>query len=149
MNFYKDYRLIEDTQGITLEVYLNHYNEEFSLAFLSGKNEKTIQLDEQIKRLMKEKFSDVKINTVKILIGSVVLGTLSFYPETGLFASNPVQAAAGQVNLNTTARVTAYQLNMRKGPSTGNSIMHVLWKGNVVKIIGEIMDTGRRKGLKF
>ncbi len=138
MSLYKSYRLVEDAQGFTLEIYLNPDSEEFSSEFLTSIKENALQLDEQITKLIQEKFSDVKINSVKLLIGTLVVGSLSFLPNAETFAAtNTKSAYSSQVPAVKTATVTATKLNMRSGPSTANPIMHVLWQGNVVKIIGE------------
>lgn len=138
MNFYKNYRLVEDSRGFTLEIYLNPDSEEFSSEFLESIKENALRVDEQIQKLIQEKFSDVKINSVKLLIGTMVVGTLSFLPGVNTFAATTTPTAySDMVTLDTTATVTASKLNMRSGPSTANSIIHVLWQGNTVKIIGE------------
>ncbi len=138
MSFYKSYRLVEDVKGYTLEIYLDPDSEEFSSELLAGDKENTLRLDEQIKKLIQEKFSDVKINSVKLMIGTIVVGTLSFLPGINTFAATTAATTySDAVSLDTTATVTASSLNMRSGPSTAYSIMHVLWKGNIVKIIGE------------
>lgn len=138
MSFYKDYKLVENAQGYTLEIYLDPALEEFASEFLEAVKENANQIDAQITRLIQEKFSDVKINSVKFMVGTLVVGTLSILP--GVYASAATTAPttySDTVALNTTATVTASKLNMRSGPSTTYSIMHVLWKGNVVKVIGE------------
>ncbi|WP_024832577.1 C40 family peptidase [Ruminiclostridium josui] len=138
MDFYKNYRLVEDGDGFTLELYLNPGTEEFASEFLAGAKETTIKVEEQIKKLIREKFSDVKINSVKLMLGTMVVGTLSLFPVAATNAAAATPAKTSSVaSLNTTATVTATSLNMRTGASTAYPIMHVLWKGNVVKIIGE------------
>ena len=136
MSFYKNYRLVEDDQGFTLEIYLDPALEEFSSEFLEAVKENALRIDEQIKKLIQEKFSDVKINSVKLMAGALVVGTLSILPSVNTFAATPT-AASDTITLNRTATVTASKLNMRTGPSTTNSVMHVLWQGNIVKVIGE------------
>lgn len=138
MSFYKSYKLVEDAEGFSLEIYLDPNSVEFSSEFLNGDREKPLRLDEQIKKLIQEKFSDVKINSVKLMVGTLVVGTLSILPAVGASASATTPAAySDTVTLNRTATVTASKLNMRTGPSTAYSIMHVLWQGNIVKVIGE------------
>ncbi len=144
MSFYSNYRLVEDAQGLTLEIYLDPNSDEFSTELLSGNKENEYQLNEKIKKLINEKFSDVKVNSVKLILGTMIVGTLSFLPGADAFASTTdtpvttaVAASSSTVTLNTTATVTASRLNMRSGPSTDYSIMHTLWQGNSVKIIGQ------------
>ncbi len=138
MDFYKNYRLVEDGEGFTLELYLNPGSEEFASEFLEGAKETTLRVEEQIKKLIQEKFADVRINSVKLMLGTMVVGTLSFFPgiATNAAAVAPTTTST-VVSLNTTATVTATSLNMRSGTSTAYPIIHVLWQGNTVKIIGE------------
>lgn len=138
MGFYTNYRLVEDAQGFTLEIYLDQYSEEFASEFLSGDKENTDRLYDQIKKLIQEKFSDVKISSVKLLLGTLVVGTLTFLPVVDTFAATTTNSAYSDiVALDTTATVTASRLNMRSGPSTAYSIIHALWRGNNVKVIGK------------
>lgn len=138
MSFYKNYRLVEGDQDFTLEIYLDPDSEEFSSELLVGDKESTLKLDEQIKKLIQEKFSDVKINSVKLIIGTIVVATLSFLPGANTFAATTTTPVYSDVvSLDRRATVTASKLNMRSGPSTSYSIIHVLWQGNSVKIIGE------------
>lgn len=137
MNIFKNYLLIEETDGFILEIYLDSQYEEFSSELFKNDEEYKTRLDEQIKQLIFEKFSNLKINTVRLIVGTIVVGTLT------LTAANEVFAATTSTNfstvpINETATVTATSLNMRNGPSTDYSIMHVLWQGDVVKIIGEV-----------
>lgn len=139
MSFYKSYRLVEDAQGYTLEIFLNSESEEFSSEFLENVKEHAVQLDEQINKLIHDKFSNVKLNSVKLIIGSMVVGTLTLLPGANTLAATTSTTApfTTTISIDTTATVTASSLNMRSGPSTTYSIVHVLWQGNVVKIIAE------------
>ncbi len=137
MDFYKNYRLVEDGEGFTLELYLNPGSEEFASEFLEGAKETTLRVEEQIKKLIREKFSDVRINSVKLMLGTMVVGTLSFFPGVATNTAAAATTTSAVVSLNTTATVTATSLNMRSGTSTASPIIHVLWQGNTVKIIGE------------
>ncbi len=137
MDFYKNYKLVEDGEGFTLELYLNPGSEEFASEFLEGAKETTLRVEEQIKKLISEKFSDVRINSVKLMLGTMVVGTLSFFPGVATNTAAAATTTSAVVSLNTTATVTATSLNMRSGTSTAYPIIHVLWQGNTVKIIGE------------
>ena len=134
MDFYKSYKLVEVDDGFTLEIYLDPNSEEFSLEFLKANKDSTLKLDEQIKKFVQEKYSNIKINSVKLIVGSIVVGTISLLPGTAAFAATTNTAI---VAIDSTATVKASSLNMRSGPSTSYSIMHVLWQGNTVKVIGE------------
>jgi cell wall-associated NlpC family hydrolase len=134
MSFYKNYRLVEDAQGFTLEIYLDPDSEEFSSELFAGDKENALRFDEQIKKLIQEKFSDVKINSVKLILGSILVATLSVLPSVNTFAATTTASA---LSFNRTAAVTASSLNLRSRPSTTSSVIHMLWRGNIVKIIGE------------
>ncbi len=135
MAWYTDYRLTPDGDGYVLEIYLDMHSTEFSGEYMGSPEENPVTLDKLIKKLAGEKFKDVKINTVKLMVGAVLVASVPFVAN---FAATPVEAAASSVTaLNTTGIVTASKLNVRTGPSTGYSVMHVLWKGNQIKVIGE------------
>jgi len=141
MELFRNYRLVEDSQGFVLEIYLNHDDEEFSAEFLAKIKENALSLEESVKKLIAEKFPNIKINAVKFLIGSMVVGSLalgglSAHPNMTASAAAP-QASAVQMANQKTATVTASQLNVRSGPSTAYSIVHVLRQGDTVEVIGE------------
>lgn len=137
MSFYKSYRLVKDSCGYCLEIYLDPNSEEFSSEISTVGKENTFSLDAQVKNLVQNKFSKFAINTVKLIIGSIVVGTLHLLPCVKAHAATTAPAtSASYIKLNTTAKVTALRLNMRRGPSRNYSVMHVLWRGNTVRIIG-------------
>ena len=141
MELFRNYRLVEDSQGFVLEIYLNKDDEEFSAEFLAKIKENALGLEESVKKLIAEKFPNIKINAVKFLIGSMVVGSLalgglSAHQNMTASAAAP-QASAVQMANQRTATVTASQLNVRSGPSTAYSIVHVLRQGETVEVIGE------------
>lgn len=142
MNIDENYRLVENSQGYTLEIYLVRDDGEFSAEFLAKIKENALSLEESIKKFISEKFPDIKITAVKFLVGSMVVGSLvlagpSLLPGMTAYAAAPQASQYTQAAVDGTATVTASKLNMRIGPSTAYPIMHALWQGNVVKIIGE------------
>jgi cell wall-associated NlpC family hydrolase len=143
MVWYRDYKLIKVDNEYILEVYLNPNTPEFSDELLSNIKENVLAFDKQIEKLVQEKFPDIKINSVRLVLGALVVGSIPFMPHTQTKAAEitpSVQQTATTTavsSLNTTGVVTASRLNMRSGPSTDYSIMHVLWQGNRVKVIGE------------
>ena len=143
MNWYRDFKLVKDNDGYIVEIYLNPSTQEFSEEFLSNVKENILAFDKEIEKLVQEKFPDVKVNTVKLILGALVVGSIPFMPHSKVQAAEVtpgiVQTSTASTNaiLNTTGTVTASKLNMRTGPSTNYSIMHVLWQGNRVKVIGQ------------
>jgi cell wall-associated NlpC family hydrolase len=142
MNWYNDYKLHEDNDGYILEIYLNEDSEEFSQEFTERFKENLLKLDDKIKKLIEEKCSDIKINSIKLIIGTMVVASIPSVaiPNIQAEAATTVSATTQVTVLNTTGIVTASKLNVRAGASTSYSIIHVLWNGNKVKVIGQSGD---------
>jgi cell wall-associated NlpC family hydrolase len=140
MDWYNDFKLVEDSEGYTLVISLNPNSTEFSSELGSSFKESLLNLDDQIRKIVKEKFSDVKVKTVKLVLGSMIVASIPFAASTNVQAAELTPTSTEQngiTTLNTQGTVTASRLNMRTGPGTWYSIMHVLWQGNTVKVIGE------------
>jgi len=143
MDWYLEHKLIKDGDGYTIEIYLNKDSPEFASEFMSNKKENVLQLNDKINKLVEEKYAKFKINSVKLIIGTLIVATIPFASSLTVAAAavEPTPTSSGQsvaqTALNTTGIVTVSKLNMRTGPSTTYSIIHVLWQGNQVKVIGE------------
>jgi cell wall-associated NlpC family hydrolase len=137
MDWYKSYRLIETEQGYTVVIELNPDSTEFSRELITNFKENILELDDQIRKLVEEKFSDIKVNSVKLMIGSLIVASIPFIAHTKVLAATTAEQTAA---VSGTGVVTASRLNMRTGPSTTYSIMHVLWQGNRVKVVGQSGD---------
>jgi cell wall-associated NlpC family hydrolase len=154
MSWYTDYKLVKDGDAYILEIYLNPDDTEFSREFFLDTRENILELDGQIRDFVKGKFSDIKINTVKLLLGAVVVGTIPFLSITNAAAAeaNTTQSAIiptatttqAQIQtnnislLNTTGTVQASILNIRSGPSTTYSILAKLPLGGQLLVTGGI-----------
>lgn len=142
MDWYKSYRLIKKDDGYTVVIYLNPHATEFSGELGTSLKENILELDNQISEFIKETFSGIKVNTVKLMLGALVVASIPF---GGLMKVTKARAAtttqtstqSGTTVLNTTGVVLASSLNVRSGPSTSYSRIHRLWLGNRVKVIGE------------
>lgn len=136
MDWYKDFRLVEDQGEYTVVINLNPEFTEFSGEFGSDFKEKILNLDEQIRKFVKDKFSDIKVNTVKLLIGSMVVASIPFASKAVTTKAATVSSSSQQ-SATTKATVTASKLNVRSGPGTNYESFHTLWQGNVITVIGE------------
>jgi cell wall-associated NlpC family hydrolase len=87
MNWYKDYKLVHDGEAYILEIYLNPEDAEFSGEFFANTRENILELDDQIRKFVKDNFTDIKINTVKLLLGTIVVGTIPFLSFTNAAAA--------------------------------------------------------------
>lgn len=83
MGFIKDYRLEENNQGYILVLYLDLGLTEFADEFGSKKEDQNHSLDKFIKDFITNNFSDIKINSIKLIIGTVVIATISMQEITG------------------------------------------------------------------
>lgn len=143
MDWYKCYKLVKDGDGYVLEICLNPHSSELSKELDASFKEKILELDDHIRYLVKERFSDIKIHTVKLLIGTITIASIPFtLPLKAKAAITPgaqyTAAASTMIQLNTTGIVIAGKLNVRHGPSTSYSIIHRLWLGNKVKVTGKL-----------
>jgi|LSQX01.1.fsa_nt_gb cell wall-associated NlpC family hydrolase len=138
MDWYTSYKLTKDDDGYVLEVYLNKDMPEFAEEFLSNARVNALKLEDKVKRLIQDKFSDIKINAVKFMVGTVAVATIPLYAGSiTASAAGTAPTSASQSISQSSYSVTASSLNVRTGPSTANSIMHVLWHDNPVNVIGE------------
>lgn len=142
MDWYKSYRLIKNDDGCTVVIYLNPHSTEFSKELGVSLKENILELDEQIREFVKETFSGVKVNTVKLVLGTLVVASIPFgglakVKAATTSAGTTSTSTAGSTALNTTGVVLATRLNVRSGPSTSYSVIHRLWMGNRVKVIGQ------------
>lgn len=128
MDWYKGYRLVKDGDGYIIEIYLNKDSNEFSREFTSNFKNNLLKLDDKIKNFVDEKFSNIKINSVKLIMGSLIVASIPFASIASAHAADAAPVSTGTV--------TASKLNVRSGPSTGYSVIHALWNGNQVKVIG-------------
>lgn len=139
MDWYTDYKLVKDNNEYTLIINLNPESTEFSRELTSNFKENILELDEQIRKVVKEKFPDIKVSCVKLMLGSLIVASIPFVNPPEVKAAT-APASTQTITLNTTGTVLATKLNVRKGPSTNYSVIHLLWKENVVKVIGKSGD---------
>lgn len=135
MSWYNECKLENDC----LVIYLNPNATEFSSEFFSDIKKNVLGLDEQIKNLISEKYPNIKISCAKIIISSVLIASIPFVSFDNVDASDAstITQTYYITKLSTTGIVTASKLNVRQGPSTNYNIIHTLWYGNKIKVIGK------------
>ena len=139
MEWYKDCKLVEDEQGYSVVVNIKMEDAEFSEEIMEEIRENLLSFDEQIRDFVSEKFSGIKVNSVKFMVGSLIVATMPLISSTKAHAAELGTSIAQSntiSNTNTIGTVTASRLNLRSGPGTNYSIIHVLYQGNQVKVIG-------------
>ncbi len=148
MDWYRDCRLVKDDDGYTILISLNSNSTEFSNELVTNFKENILELDGQIRKLVEEKFADVKINSVKFMIGTAMVASIPFMMHTKVQAEDSTPGSIEQTttqpdssnSLDSTGVVTASKLNVRSGPASTYSIILALWQGNKVNIIGKSGD---------
>lgn len=83
MEFIKNYRLEENNQGYTLILYLDLGLTEFADEFGSKEGDQIHNLDKLIKDFIKDNFPNIKINSVKMMVGTIVIATINLQGFTG------------------------------------------------------------------
>lgn len=147
MSWVREYKLVEENEEFVALLYLNIEQEEFSSELLENIKESFDDVQGEIKKFVEEKFPDIKVSGAKLLVGTLVVGTMAFVPHgeakaeinTSGGTATTQQAATlslATINVNTTGTVKATKLNVRSGPSTSYPIVHKLYQGNRVKVIG-------------
>jgi hypothetical protein len=131
MNWYNNYKLVKDGDGYTLEIYLNKDLPEFADEYMSENGESPEKLEDKAKKLIKDKFSNVKINAVKFMLGAIVVATVPLYAGTSTAAAAAPTSVSQSASKTVT--VTATRLNVRTGPSTSYSIR--CGKGTVFRLL--------------
>lgn len=141
MNWYTYFKLVNDGDGYTVVIYLNPEAPEFSQELATSVKESVLGLDDQIRKTIKEKFSDIKVNTVKLMLGTLVIASMPFMTHTKAHAEEATPSAAAQSygasKSHTTGVVSATRLNVRKGPSINYLSFYKLPKGSRVNVIEE------------
>lgn len=139
MDIFKNFRLVPDGDGYILEIVLDKNAPEFADNFLSEKDEKPLDLESKALKLIKDKFSDIKINAIRFMIGAAVIAIVPLYAGTAEThaASATTATSVSQSQRSTSFYVTASKLNVRNGPSTSNPVIHSLYRGIRITVISE------------
>ncbi|NMM61821.1 SH3 domain-containing protein [Clostridium sp. P21] len=145
MDWYNNYRLVKNDGGYTVVINLNPNSTEFSKELVTNFKENILELDDQIRKLVEEKFSDVKVNSIKLMIGTVMIASVPFMMHTKVQAADgtstiPTSQSGSITTLNGIGIVTASKLNVRSGSASTYSIIFTLWQGNKVTVIGKSGD---------
>ena len=83
MEFIENYILEQNNQGYTLILYLDLGLTEFADEFGNEKEDQIHKLDKFINDFIKNNFPDIKINTVKLMVGVIVVATINLQGSIG------------------------------------------------------------------
>ncbi|MBF8982761.1 D-alanyl-D-alanine carboxypeptidase family protein [Lutibacter sp. B2] len=95
MKWFINHKIIEDQDGYIVELYLDQQLSEFAKEFLETHKKDTGSFEKYVSDYIKEKIPNVKVKTVKIMLGSLLLTSIPFssiHAETSSIANtNQVQ----------------------------------------------------------
>ncbi len=77
MDYIRSYKLEKNNDGYTLILYLDIGLTEFANEFGRNEEERNKNLNKFINAFIKNNFTDIKINSVRLMVGSMVVGTLT------------------------------------------------------------------------
>lgn len=81
---FRSYKLEKDDNGYTLILYLDIGLTEFANEFGNDNEEQIGRFDKLINNLIKNKFPDIKINSIKLMAGSMVIANIVLQTTSGL-----------------------------------------------------------------
>ena len=131
MDLFRNYELIDTGDGYDLILYFDtEMNDvEFAEEFRKIDKENKKRLNKNIKDFIKEKFPNIKVNTVKIMAGSILISTLMM--ATPVMASAAEAPASGiaytqsAYNYNVKISVNGSLQNFRTRPFIYNNTTYV------------------------
>lgn len=83
MEFIKSFKLEENNGGYILVLYLDLGLTEFADEFGNNKEDQIKSLDKFIEDFIKNNFPDIKINSVKLMVGTMVVATITLQSSMG------------------------------------------------------------------
>ena len=106
MDFIKSYSLVDSQEGCHLILYFEAGDMDVEFASEFGGLEKDSNLKENVLKQIAEKFPNIKINSVKIMVGAVLLSSFAV-------ASTPsVKASTTPEQLAQTQSAYSYDVNV-------------------------------------
>jgi len=143
MSWCREYKLIQENGEFVALLYLNIGQNEFSDELFESIQENIIDAEAGVKKFIKEKLPNIKISNVKLIVGALIVGTMSFMPHCEVKAVNSSSATHQSATTNkaiikvdSMGTVKATRLNVRAGASMSNAVIHKLPKGSRVKVKG-------------
>ena len=79
MGYFNNYRLVEEDGEYILEIMLGRDMEEFAKEFLSDEAAESSELESKAKELIKEKYANIKVKSIKFIVGTAVIAIIPLY----------------------------------------------------------------------
>jgi len=78
MKWFINHKIIKDQDGYIVELYLDQQLSEFAQEFLETQKEDISSFEKYVTNYIKDKIPNVKVKTVKIMLGSLLLTSIPF-----------------------------------------------------------------------
>lgn len=93
MKQFTNHKIIKDQDGYIIELYLDQQLSEFAKEFLETQKKEKQSFEKDIQDYIKEKLPNLKVKTVNIMLGSLLIASLPFsaIPVVASASGNQVQ----------------------------------------------------------
>ncbi len=148
MDIFSRHELIKVNDGYTLVLYVDRHTSEFAEDFFSMLDSKRKDLQKgtlnYIKNYINENYRDTKIDTVNIMLGSLLVASIAYSPVAASYAPSLSPAKKVQVQTSTMYIVkagdTLYGISKKTGTTVdlikkmNNLISNTIYPGQQLKI---------------
>jgi LAS superfamily LD-carboxypeptidase LdcB len=135
MDMFSRHELVKTQDGYELVLYIEKQTSEFGEEFLGSLSTKSKELQEEsldyIKKIITDNYKDIKIDTVKIMLGSLLIASMGFNTvQASVLNANPapIQTLA-KANVVYTVKPGDTLYNISK--KTGTSIVQLMKLNNL------------------
>jgi LAS superfamily LD-carboxypeptidase LdcB len=123
MDIFSRHELIKVNDGYTLVLYVDKQTNEFAQDFFSKLDNKRKEFQkgtlDYIKNYIDENFRDIKIDTVNIMLGSLLVASIAYSPVAAAYNASTLPAKKVQIQTSTTYTVkpgdSLYKISKKTG----------------------------------
>jgi LAS superfamily LD-carboxypeptidase LdcB len=135
MDMFSRHELVKTQDGYTLVLYVDKHTSEFGEEFLGALTSKGKMLQEDsldyIKKVINDNYKDIKIDTVKIMLGSLLIASMGFNTlQASALNANPAPIQT-LVKANAVYTVKRGDTLYRISRNTGTSIVELMKLNNL------------------
>jgi LAS superfamily LD-carboxypeptidase LdcB len=126
LNMFSRHELVKTQNGYTLVLYVEKQTSEFGEEFFSSLSSKSKKLQsdsiDYVKKYINENYRDIKIDTVKIMLGSVLIASIGYSSlNAGVVSAEPTISQT-QLQANIVYTVKSGDTLYKIAQSTGTSV---------------------------
>lgn len=145
MNLFTGHQIVRDQDGCVVVLYLDQQLNEFSKEFFETQIERKDNLEKNIRTYLQERLPDLKVKTVKLMLGSLLVASIPL--STMGVASANTGMTANQMQTTTTYTVkagdTLYKIAKQFGTTTNqlksiNGLTsNIIYIGQQLKVVSQ------------